>query len=892
MIRNVYLIAAVCGIGWAQNLQKFPAPYSALGITSGPGGALWMTPNALSPSYDVGSMTTAGVFSQLAPPAGLVPVESIVAGPDGALWMPIADSQTSAVLRITTSGSTAVYAANVNDGIYGMAAGPDGAIWLAEFDRIGRVTTSGTYSSFPIGQYYPQGIAAGPDGNLWFPAVDAQANSYIGQITPAGVVKLFPASGLVSIYGVNEITAGPDGAMWFTIAAAPGSQAPAIGRITTTGAISTFGIPTTYDFTDASIAASPDGGLWFTGNGAVGRITTGGAVTVYPLPSASWATFSDGVALGIAAGPDGGMWFAVWGNNAIARVALNASPAITGITPDAIAVDSPATTLRILGNNLVGTSSPPCAGAAESVNWNGTALSIVSAASSEIDVTVPASLLTTMGQYTVTVSVQQLNAGSCAAVTASATVQVTASAAANVSPASLAFSAVAGQVPAPKSFQISSASGTLSYSLNVTYPPSQPVNWIELSTASGNVSPGNPATITVSIANAVATFASGSYTANVDVTEASANATVAITLTVNPPAPPQATVTTLTANPASQTAGQPVTLTATVTPSSATGLVNFLDGTSSLGSITLSGGMASLNTSTLSAGNHTLTASYGGDANDAPSNSTPVAVTITSSNQPAILAGGILNAASYAEVNGAGAPVAPGSLVAVFTSPLAAQAASFSSATLPESLGGVSVTFNGVTAPMVTVSPAGAYPYVSAQVPFEALPAGQSSATVPVVITVNNVPSEPVNMTIVSSAPGIFTIPATGQGNAVLVNLSDYSLAAPAGSIAPLSHPIPRGQAAFFYVTGLGTMTPAVADGSGVCTSPDGLCHADAMPQVFVGGVQVAHIDFAGQAPGFPGVEQINFTIPQNAPTGDTVSLIVMSADGTVTSNTATIAVQ
>jgi len=47
-----------------------------------------------------------------------------------------------------------------------------------------------------------------------------------------------------------------------------------------------------------------------------------------------------------------------------------------------------------------------------------------------------------------------------------------------------------------------------------------------------------------------------------------------------------------------------------------------------------------------------------------------------------------------------------------------------------------------------------------------------------------------------------------------------------------------------------------------------------------------------GTAPGFPGVLQINITVPQNAPTGNTVSLIVRSADGTVISNAATIAVQ
>jgi len=267
------------------------------------------------------------------------------------------------------------------------------------------------------------------------------------------------------------------------------------------------------------------------------------------------------------------------------------------------------------------------------------------------------------------------------------------------------------------------------------------------------------------------------------------------------------------------------------------------------------------------------------------------------STGPTILAGGIVNAASYAQVNGAGSPVAPGSLVAIFTSQLpGAQAANFTTANLPPSLGNVSVTFNSVTSPMVAVSPTGQYPYVSAQVPFEALGPGQSSATVPVVITVNNIPSPTVQASIVASQPGIFTIPATGQGNAILTFLNPQTnapaIAAPPGSgITYPTAPIPRGTGGFFYVTGLGAMMPAVPDGSGTCPSPDGICNANATPIVMVGGI-TAHVAFAGQAPGFPGVFQVNITIPQGAPTGSNVPLVVMSADRSVTSNTATIAVQ
>jgi uncharacterized protein (TIGR03437 family) len=272
---------------------------------------------------------------------------------------------------------------------------------------------------------------------------------------------------------------------------------------------------------------------------------------------------------------------------------------------------------------------------------------------------------------------------------------------------------------------------------------------------------------------------------------------------------------------------------------------------------------------------------------------TPVAGT---GGQPGILTGGILNAASYAVTNGAGAPVAPGSLVAIFTSQLASQAGSFTGTTLAPSINGVSVTFNGITAPIVTVSPTGANPYVSAQVPFEVLGSGQTSGSVPAVINVNGSLSPAAQASIVPSAPGIFTIPATGQGNAILVYTNPATnapaIAAPSStSLGYATAPIPRGTNGFFYVTGLGAMTPQVPDGSGACPAASGICNANATPAVTVGGVP-AKVAFAGQAPGYPGVFQVNITVPLNAPTGNSVALVVTSADGSVTSNMATIAVQ
>jgi subtilase family serine protease len=81
------------------------------------------------------------------------------------------------------------------------------------------------------------------------------------------------------------------------------------------------------------------------------------------------------------------------------------------------------------------------------------------------------------------------------------------------------------------------------------------------------------------------------------------------------------------ANPS--TYGQSITLTATVSPSAATGTVQFLDGSTSLGSATLRNGTASLSTSSLSVGSHSITAQYGGNSTFASSTSSVLTQTVS-----------------------------------------------------------------------------------------------------------------------------------------------------------------------------------------------------------------------------------------------------------------------
>jgi hypothetical protein len=96
---------------------------------------------------------------------------------------------------------------------------------------------------------------------------------------------------------------------------------------------------------------------------------------------------------------------------------------------------------------------------------------------------------------------------------------------------------------------------------------------------------------------------------------------------------PKATSVTLSATPSgSAFQGTTVTLTATLTPSTAVGTVEYLNGATSLGSAPVAGGTAHLHTTTLPVGTLTLTAAFTPTTATAfdPSTSAPLSYKVTS----------------------------------------------------------------------------------------------------------------------------------------------------------------------------------------------------------------------------------------------------------------------
>ena len=244
---------------------------------------------------------------------------------------------------------------------------------------------------------------------------------------------------------------------------------------------------------------------------------------------------------------------------------------------------------------------------------------------------------------------------------------------------------------------------------------------------------------------------------------------------------------------------------------------------------------------------------------------------------PAIVPGGALNGASFTKGQG----VAGGSLVSIFGTELAGGLTQNDTVPLSTALSNVSVTFNNVPAGLYFVSPT----QINAQVPWDVLPAGVSSGSVNVVVTRNGTASPPEPVSILPAAPGIFYLPDAG-GWAIAIN-SDGSLAAPLNSIPGIAtHPANAGDGLAILATGLGAVDSPIADGA---NSLDKLRNTVVKPVVLVAGVS-APVAFSGLSPQFPGVNQVNFSVPSGIAAG-TVPL-QLQAGGITTTDAVKIALQ
>ena len=160
---------------------------------------------------------------------------------------------------------------------------------------------------------------------------------------------------------------------------------------------------------------------------------------------------------------------------------------------------------------------------------------------------------------------------------------------------------------------------------------------------------------------------------------------------------------------------------------------------------------------------------------------------------------------------------------------------------LPKDLGGVTVTVNGVAAPLNYVS--------GLQIHF-VIPYGTPPGLHPVVVTG---PGGAVNGTVrvINAAPGLFSLDAASPPRGAILN-QDYSFNGE-------NRPAIRGQLIQIFATGHSALNQQIADGA---PGPVPVAETTVEPQVFVGGVE-CDVEFSGLAPGYVALWQINARLPQ-----------------------------
>ncbi len=247
-----------------------------------------------------------------------------------------------------------------------------------------------------------------------------------------------------------------------------------------------------------------------------------------------------------------------------------------------------------------------------------------------------------------------------------------------------------------------------------------------------------------------------------------------------------------------------------------------------------------------------------------------VYVPVTLLVEPGPLAPPVLSQVVNAASGIAGA-VSPGEIVSLrgygVGAPAVAGLTLNSSGLVASYVNGFEVTFNGTPAPLVYTS------------------ANQTNLVVPYEVangaftTMQTLQIPGWVLPVAPSAPGIFTVDATGAGQAAAVNQD--------GSVNSAANPAARGSVVSIYATGEGQTSPAGITGSVTKSTTI----TPVLPvAVTIGGIPAA-IEYAGSAPGeIAGVLQVNAVVPQGTAPGPSVP-VVLTVGGATSQPGVTIAV-
>jgi uncharacterized protein (TIGR03437 family) len=308
--------------------------------------------------------------------------------------------------------------------------------------------------------------------------------------------------------------------------------------------------------------------------------------------------------------------------------------------------------------------------------------------------------------------------------------------------------------------------------------------------------------------------------------------------------------------------GGSVPFTATYTPGSvsATNLITVTPGSGNTpGAISLAVNQAVL--ALLAPGTYTGTVVV--SAASIPNGSQAINVTVTVNGAPPPVVVTLDNAASLQP-----GAVSPGEIVTFFGSgmgPVSGVSFVLVNGKLPTTIAGVTVSFNGVAAPLLYVSSS----QINALVPYEM--AGQVAANV--VVTYTNSSSTVFQARITDSAPAIFSASQGGNGQGAILN-QNYS-----GNGA--NSPAAKGSIVQIFGTGEGQLVPGVATGSITPGSPPFPMPIDKVT-VTIGGVS-AQVTYAGEAPGLiAGLLQVDAVVPSNIGSGAQIVMLTIGNNSNI----------
>lgn len=219
-------------------------------------------------------------------------------------------------------------------------------------------------------------------------------------------------------------------------------------------------------------------------------------------------------------------------------------------------------------------------------------------------------------------------------------------------------------------------------------------------------------------------------------------------------------------------------------------------------------------------------------------NDVTLTITGTSQAKPYFRSDQVLNSANLR--SGA---VAPGQVASITGSSLGPTDPAITGAgEWPTTLGGVQVSVNGVNVPIRYAAAS----RIDIQMPFNL-----TGATANIQVTYAGNVSDAVPVPVQATFPGLFAQRSGGTGQAKAANQD--------GTVNSVASPAKRGSYITVYGIGLGAVTPPAVAGQVPSTTQ--LSTAVNPVAASIGGVP-ATVSFAGLAPGYVGLYQINLLVP------------------------------